>query len=79
MELFCAFMDKIRSRKGKSTFVNLKGHATRLWREKKTSTYYESLFMCYELMMDFTKKISSLVNLITSIMFGDLFALEKYS
>ena len=42
-----------------------------LMREKKTSTHFRSLFMSFELIIDFTKKIPSLVSLIVSIEFND--------
>ena len=40
-------------------------------RKKKASIQFGSLFMSFESLMDFTKKIQSLVNLIASIEFND--------
>ena len=47
-------------------------------RKKKTSIQFESLFMSFESIMDFTKKIPSLVSLIASIEFDDSFGVEFY-
>ena len=47
-------------------------------RKKKTSIHFGSLFMSFESIMDFTKKIPRLVSLIASIEFNDSFEVEFY-
>jgi len=49
-----------------------------LIREKKTSIHFGSLFMSFESIMDFTKKIPSIVSLIASIEFNDSFRVQFY-
>jgi len=44
---------------------------------KKASIYLENLFMSFESIMNFVKKIPSLVSLIASIVFNDSFGVEN--
>jgi len=47
-------------------------------RKKKQSIQFGILFMSFESIIDFTKKIPSLVSLIASMVFNDSFGVESY-
>ena len=47
-------------------------------REKKTSMHFGSLIKSLESIMDITKKVPSLVGLITSVVPNNLFGVENY-
>jgi len=54
------------------------GHLAQLWRtKKKTSTYFENLLVSFESVIDSTKKISSLVILITFVVFNTSSRVKK--
>jgi len=57
----------------------LMGHSVQLLREKKTSMYFGNSLMSFESMMDFKKKITTLVSLIAHIVFNNSFRMKHYT
>jgi len=55
------------------------GHVAQRWTEKKMSRCFRSLLKSFEWTVDCTKKVSSLVTLIASIEFNDLFGMKIYN
>ena len=72
-------MAKIRWYKGETNVYGLlKGHLTQLVGENKTSMYFGSLSMSFESIIDITKKVTSLVSFIASIVFNNSFGMENH-
>jgi len=55
------------------------GPLAQLVRENKTSMHFGSFVMSFKSIINITKKASSLVSFITSIVFNDLFGVESHT
>jgi len=74
--ILCVFGQNKATKGGKYLWIVM-GHLIQLGREKKTSIYFESSLICFESIMDFTKKIQSSVSLIAFIVFSNSIGVEN--
>jgi len=67
MELFCAFWVKIRSFEGETNVYGFNGAFSSIVERKNRSTYFMSLLMSFESIMDFANEIPTLLSLLAFI------------